>query len=50
MNCYTYDKEDTVHYDFFDYLDARKEIQHYEPDSDMDFLAFKQLIRNEWTK
>ena len=50
MNCYTYDKEDKVHYDFFDYLDADKEIQHYEPDSYMDFLAFKQLIRNEWTK
>jgi len=43
-----YDGKDRLHYDFFDYVDAAGVRQQYEPDSDMDFVAFKELIRTEW--
>ena len=48
IQCYMYDTENTTHYDYFDYLDADKEIQHYEPDSDMDFISFKNKMKEEW--
>jgi hypothetical protein len=48
IQCYMYDNENSTHYDFFDYLDENSEIQQYEPDSDMDFLSFKELMRKEW--
>jgi hypothetical protein len=35
-------------YDYFDYLDADGAQKPYEPDSDMDFLDFKALIKSEW--
>jgi hypothetical protein len=28
-------------------LDGQK-IQHYEPDSDMDFVRFKNIMKHEW--
>lgn len=43
-----YDLSDNKHYDYFDYIDANGNIQQYEPDSDMDFTKFKQLMREEW--
>jgi hypothetical protein len=48
IQCYMYDKKDHGHYDYFDYLDDTNQVQKYEPDSDMDFVAFKELIRTEW--
>lgn len=48
IQCYMYPGRDRIHYDYFDYLDADGKEQQYEPDSDMDFLAFKELIRKEW--
>ncbi len=48
IQCYMYPGGDTAHYDYFDYLDADGKQQSYEPDSDMEFLAFKELIRKEW--
>ena len=48
VQCYMYEKSDTKHYDYFDYLDADGAKQQYEPDSDMDFIAFKKKIREEW--
>lgn len=48
IQCYLYDLEDKDHYDYFDYLDSEGRVQQYEPDSDMDFLAFKELMRQEW--
>ena len=48
IQCYMYDKEDTKHYDYFDYLGNKNVKNQYEPDSDMDFLEFKKTIRNEW--
>jgi uncharacterized cupin superfamily protein len=48
IQCYKYDEDDTVHYDYFDYLDENNKVQQYEPQSDMDFLEFKKLIKSEW--
>jgi hypothetical protein len=49
IQCYMYMENDRRHYDYFDYLDADGAQQPYEPDSDMDFLDFKQVIRSEWS-
>ena len=48
IQCYMYDKANTSHYDYFDYLDEDGVKEQYEPDSDMDFLEFKKLIKQEW--
>jgi hypothetical protein len=48
IQCYMYDLNNEKHYDYFDYLDDNKKIVQYEPDSDMDFVKFKELIRTEW--
>lgn len=48
IQCYMYTERDTRHYDYFDYLDADGAQQQYEPDSDMDYLDFKALIKSEW--
>ena len=44
-----YEHSDTVHYDYFDYLDANGHKKQYEPDSDMDFIKFKDLMLLEFT-
>ena len=48
IQCYSYDEEDVSHYDYFDYIDQDNHVQQYEPDSDMDFLEFKELMKQEW--
>jgi hypothetical protein len=48
IQCYMYTERDSSHYDYFDYLDADGAQQQYEPDSDMDFLDFKALMKSEW--
>jgi hypothetical protein len=48
IQCYMYDESNKVHYDYFDYLDDDGKKQQYTPDSDMDFLAFKALMKREW--
>lgn len=48
IQCYMYKKDNTSHYDYFDYLDADGKQQQYEPDSDMDFVEFKETMRKEW--
>lgn len=48
IQCYMYKQGNTSHYDYFDYLDGDGKKQQYEPDSDMDFLAFKALMKKEW--
>lgn len=47
VQCYAYDRGDRAHYDFFDYLD-KSDVKQYTPDSDMEFSAFKALMRAEW--
>lgn len=48
IQCYMYDDDDKTHYDYFDYLGDKNVKSQYEPDSDMDFLEFKNLMRREW--
>jgi hypothetical protein len=43
-----YETEDTTHYDYFDYIDGDGKKEPYEPDSDMEFLEFKETMRREW--
>jgi hypothetical protein len=49
IQSYIYDRSDTIHYDFFDYLDGEGMEKQFEPDSDMDFVTFKEIVRKEWT-
>lgn len=48
IQCYLYDRNDTEHYDYFDYLGEKNAKNQYEPDSDMDFVEFKKTMRKEW--
>jgi len=48
IQCYMYDANNKKHYDYFDYLDAEGTVKQYTPDSDMDFVEFKQLMQEEW--
>ena len=48
IQCYLYDNDDLKHYDYFDYLGNNNKKKQYEPDSDMDFLEFKQRMKYEW--
>lgn len=50
IQCYMYGEEDTTHHDFFDYIDSNGSIGFYEPDSDMEFSAFKALMKKEWSQ
>jgi len=48
IQTYMYDGQDNAHYDYFDYLDENSKVQQYEPDSDMDFVEFKNQMKKEW--
>lgn len=48
IQCYMYDQKNRTHYDYFDYLDDKNQVQQYEPDSDMDYVTFKERMRMEW--
>jgi hypothetical protein len=48
IQCYMYEGDNQVHYDYFDYIDADGIKQYYEPDSDIDFNMFKFIIKEEW--
>jgi hypothetical protein len=48
IQCYMYENENMRHYDYFDYLDEDGHKKQYEPDSDMDFIEFKQRMKQEW--
>ena len=50
IQCYMYENDNNSHYDYFDYIDANGAKQQYEPGSDMDFVKFKQLMRDEWNE
>jgi predicted metal-dependent enzyme (double-stranded beta helix superfamily) len=46
IQCYMYAETNLTHYPYFDYLE-QADIGHFDPNSDMDFLAFKQRMREE---
>jgi hypothetical protein len=47
IQCYMYDDENTTHYDYFDYLNSKGKSKQFEPDSDMDFIQFRELMKQE---
>jgi hypothetical protein len=49
IQCYMYNNKNHSHYDYFDYIDGQGKEQQYTPDSDMDFIKFKELMKTEWT-
>ena len=49
IQCYMYEDTNNKHYDFFDYLDSNNEKKQYEPDSDMEYIDFKELMKQEWS-
>ena len=48
IQCYAYDLEDVTHYDYFDYIGEDGKTLQFEPDSDMDFVLFKEKMKEEW--
>ena len=47
--CYLYSIIDNRHYEYFDYItNDGKEIEAFDPNSDMAFLDFKKLMKEEW--
>ncbi|CAF0872582.1 unnamed protein product [Didymodactylos carnosus] len=51
LQCYQYGKEDTKHYEYFDYINNDgKSINHFNPISDMDYMEFRDAIKREWTE
>lgn len=49
IQCYRYPDNDTVHWEYFDYIDG-DETKRFTPNSDWEFLEFRALIRAEWAK
>jgi hypothetical protein len=51
IQCYMYESENTQHYDYFDYIDGdANKIQQFDPDSDMEFIDFKKVMKKEWSE
>lgn len=48
IQCYMYDIEDEIHYDYFNYINEKGDIEHFDPDSDADYAAFRTIIKKEW--
>jgi len=48
IQCYMYEEEDDQHYDYFDFIDTDGSKKQFEPDSDSEFLKFKEIIKQEW--
>jgi hypothetical protein len=49
IQCYLYSDDNRTHWPYFDYL-AGKDIEHFDPNSDSDFLTFKQKMKEEWAR
>lgn len=49
IQCYLYADDNRVHWPFFDYLE-KGGIGHFDPNSDADFLSFKELMKAEWAR
>jgi hypothetical protein len=47
IQCYLYADSNRTHWPYFDYLDTNG-IAHFNPNSDADYLEFKELIKKEW--
>lgn len=49
IQCYLYADDNRTHWPYFDYLEPDG-IGHFDPNSDADFLTFKQLMQQEWSR
>jgi hypothetical protein len=49
IQCYLYDEDNRTHWPYFDYLENGA-VGHFDPDSDADFLWFKNKMKEEWAK
>lgn len=47
IQCYLYSDDNETHWPYFDYL-GDVGIQHFDPNSDADFLTFKRIMKEEW--
>ena len=50
IQCYRYPDNDTIHWEYFDYIDGDQKIKHFTPNSDWEYIEFRALIRAEWAK
>jgi len=49
IQCYQYASEDFAHDEYFEYLESKTGAKKlFYPDSDWDFLTFKQKVKEEW--
>lgn len=48
IQCYRFPDEDNAHYEKFDYVDGKGQTQAFNPNSDMAFKDFQDLMRKEW--
>jgi predicted metal-dependent enzyme (double-stranded beta helix superfamily) len=47
IQCYLYSDDNQTHWPYFDYL-GDGDIEHFNPNSDADFLSFKRIMKEEW--
>jgi predicted metal-dependent enzyme (double-stranded beta helix superfamily) len=47
IQCYLYSENNDTHWPFFDYI-GNGDIEHFDPNSDSDFLTFKETMKKEW--
>jgi hypothetical protein len=50
IQCYMYESNDNSHYEYFDYLGDGGIIEHFDPDSDADYLEFREIMKTEWAE
>lgn len=48
LQCYQFEAEDTVHDEFFTWLDDKLKKEDFSPNSDMAFGQFVRLMKDEW--
>lgn len=47
IQCYLYGDNNDTHWPYFDYI-GNGDIEHFDPNSDADFLTFKEIMKKEW--
>jgi predicted metal-dependent enzyme (double-stranded beta helix superfamily) len=47
IQCYMYAETNLTHWPYFDYLE-KSSVGHFDPNSDADFMDFKQIMKTEW--
>ncbi|NOH99795.1 hypothetical protein F0241_01495 [Vibrio kanaloae] len=49
IQCYQYSDSNTLHYEYFDFInDQNDKIEQFYPNSDMNFIKFKNIVKAEW--